>query len=917
MDPFSITLGALQIAGACAQVTITIIKWVGEVRTVDARISCFCDEVTALQTTYEGLERSLSSPLMAEAARVASKTSDGSHLWRQIKETLDDSKRTIQRVNDVLDNIVRTSGFGRKFKAQLQESLSSGELSRLRQRIQIFNTALSLPIQMVCVMLQLEQRDLTSDHQASLDAKLTGLEKSVRDLVRSLGPRSRSQSLSSATLVATEPEALMPDDDIDTYIKFAKKFLATASAAASTRSSLSTVSPVMEPDILLDRRKPSIPDLPQPLTERERLAQWIPEPGLATDISRSRHSNKLQHGSISDDAVLDAEDDTEITFMRTKRHLNLGQERVEKGNHAGAETHLRKAITLMEKHDFDGRISLHPADVVLMLADTCVKQEKLDEAISLLKPVAGMREDIFPATTEATEAKTRLPSPPYQQVDKFQALAASHMLGQVFMLKSDYDSAEDHALKAFMERRKELGPQDAKTLESVQLVIDIYRAQGDEEEAEGYEVFLLPPEKPPRNLPREPSTSSFEEPLLVQKTIAFESKAPPVQPQTNHRNSRSSFAQRLRHLGRSPQSSYTQSPPAVDLHRLSISRSTTLNDNLQDVDADQSRIDCLRSFSSPSDSSTHDRSMSIYDDDSVNTPSTGIIERSSRTIEPTFLAISQLCAEKKVDRAAKVALQFLDTYHSNVMVIRKMEMEKNIRRGSGQGLARTGRGYAPLHFFCELKEEHAEEVHLLIRQGVNVNAVAYQAGYTESNPKNAFTALQAATDRGYSTITSLLLACKGIRTEVRNTDGLTPLMVACRRGHYPIVKQLLGFPLPTEFPHWHGNTLLHDAARRCDPRLVEMLIDFHPDLDARDTFGKTALMHALTLDDVIDEAERKKRDRGRCKTVKVLLEAGADPTLRDNRTNLGIRDSAAKSKDPDLLALLDRVPRMGVSELLA
>ncbi|KAK5239546.1 E3 ubiquitin-protein ligase mib1, partial [Exophiala xenobiotica] len=144
-----------------------------------------------------------------------------------------------------------------------------------------------------------------------------------------------------------------------------------------------------------------------------------------------------------------------------------------------------------------------------------------------------------------------------------------------------------------------------------------------------------------------------------------------------------------------------------------------------------------------------------------------------------------------------------------------MELEKNIRRGFGQGLASTGRGYAPLHFFCELKEEHAEEVNLLIKLGVDVNAVAYQAGYTESNPKNPFTALQAAVDRGYSTITTLLLACAGIKTGIRDAEGLTPLMVACRKGHYAIVKQLLNFPLPTEFPLiWHGNTLLHDAARR-------------------------------------------------------------------------------------------------------
>lgn len=67
MDPFSLTTGALQIAGACAQRIVTIIKWFGDVRVVDVRISSFCDEVAALQATYEGLERSLSSPLMAEA----------------------------------------------------------------------------------------------------------------------------------------------------------------------------------------------------------------------------------------------------------------------------------------------------------------------------------------------------------------------------------------------------------------------------------------------------------------------------------------------------------------------------------------------------------------------------------------------------------------------------------------------------------------------------------------------------------------------------------------------------------------------------------------------------------------------------------------------------------------------------------
>lgn len=918
MDPFSLTAGALQIAGGCAQCTITIIKWVGDVKTVDTRIAGFCDEVAALKATYEGLEKSLSSPLMAEAARVAGQTPDGAHLWTQIKETLDDSKRTVFRVNDVLDQIVRTSGLARRIRAQLQESLTSGELSRLRQRIQFFNSALALPIQMVCVMLQLEQRGMTSEHQVSLDVKLASLEKTMREIVHSLGRPSRSDTFGSTTIVNSEPEVLKPDDDMKTYIAFAKKFLTTASAAASTRSSLSTVSVAIDVDGGLERRKLSVPELPLPLSDRERVAGWIASPSNDADVI-GRHDSAATAARRSPGK---RQDDSEVDFMRTKRHLTLGQERVEQGNHSGAETHFRKALALMEVNDFEDKIALQPAEVVLMLADSCIKQDKLDEAASLLEPVADMRHHVYPTASKSPSLEITRPSPVHKRAHKLQALAASHMLGQVFMLKSDFDSAEEHGLKAFTERRKELGPQDEKTLESVQLVIDIYKAQGDEEEAEGYEIFLSAPERPLDASSSDQNLLHDEEGESASTLVAdpLPPQSPVVRPEPAQRGSRSSFTQRLRHFGRSSQSTLPQPPRTVDLQRLSISKTHNPSDAFLDSDTPQDHPERLRAFSSPSDSSTHERSLSLQDDDSVTTPSSGMLERSSssRTIEPTFLAVAQLCAEKKLDRAVKVALQFLDTYQSKTMIIRKMELEKNIRRGIGQGLARTGRGYAPLHFFCELKEEHAEEVNLLIKHGVDVNAVAFQAGYTQANPKDPFTALQQATQRGYSTITALLLACDGVKTDVRDPDGLTPLMVACRKGHHVIVQQLLKFPLPTDFPQtWHGNTLLHDAARHCDAALVEMLIDRYPDVDARDKFSKTALMHAVIKADINDLNERRRRIRGRSKTVQILLEAGADSTLKDNRTGLTVRDYAAQEDDNELLALLDHVPRTGISELLA
>ncbi|OAP61626.1 hypothetical protein AYL99_03829 [Fonsecaea erecta] len=910
MDPFSLALGALQIAAACVSCTSTVIKIYGGINSVDDRIRSFCDEVAALRATYEGLEKSLSSPPLAEAVRVANKTDDGAHLWQQIKDALEDSKNTMKRVNEILTQIAKISGFARKVKAHLQESLHNGELSRLRQRIQFFNSALSLPIQMVCVMLQLEQRGITIEHQTSLDAKLLTLERTMKALIQSLNSPSRLQTLGGSTIAATETMRSGHDDGMKTYLAFAKQFLSTASAAASTRSSLSTISPPIEPEALRDVPKTAANEVSFPTDRRDRVEGWIQTPsdstlptgGFAQQASRSGRGNT---GAAS-----------EVEFLRAQNHLRLGQESFEEGEYAKAERHFRKALALMERHDFEGRISFQPAEVVLMLADCCRQQEKLDEAVELLQPVAAMRSDIFPGSSKDQICSSEVPVSPRQMPDKLQALAASHMLGRVFILKNDFDAAEEHGLRAFMERRTELGPQDEKTLESVQLVIDIYRARGDdgdEEEAEGYEVFLSPPEKATPTLSTEKLLSKVE---VLQLSPALVSPEPTPAPEVQN-NHRPKLMNRLLHRGRLSQSDSAYYLPSSELPKLTTSKSTTLN-NPQDIDT--TNPFGFRGLSSPSETSTYDRSLSFNDDSSITTPGSAQLERSSssKTLEPTYQAIADLCNEKRLDKAAKVAMQYLNTYQSNYMVIRKPELKDNIRNGTGHGLARTGRGYAPLHFFCELKEEHAEEVNLLIKHGVDVNAIAFQAGYTQSNPKDPFTALQQATERGFSTITGLLLAINGIKTDVRDPDGYTPLMVACRKGHHSIVKQLLEFPLPNEFPAtWHGNTLLHDAARRCDPVLVEILLEHTTFIDERDRFSKTALMHAVVKADIADPSEKRRRIKGRSQTVRILLGAGADPTLRDHRTNKTVRDYAVEEDDAELLMLLGQVPRAGISELVA
>ena len=73
----------------------------------------------------------------------------------------------------------------------------------------------------------------------------------------------------------------------------------------------------------------------------------------------------------------------------TRVSLQNGQAKVKKGDYAGAEACFRKALTKLESHAFDHKIALVPSDVHLMLASACVKQNKFDDAESLLLPLSS------------------------------------------------------------------------------------------------------------------------------------------------------------------------------------------------------------------------------------------------------------------------------------------------------------------------------------------------------------------------------------------------------------------------------------------------------------------------------------------------------------------------------------------------
>jgi hypothetical protein len=151
MDPLSIAVGSLQVVSLCAQSTVALAQWIGDVKNVDERIDAFSTEIKALSATYEALNHSLRSPAVLKAA-IASEHSSGGQLWRQIASLAKDCENTMAILNQILESLSTSSGnvFRRPYR-QFRESLVSGDISRLRQRIQLFNSTLTLPLQMITV----------------------------------------------------------------------------------------------------------------------------------------------------------------------------------------------------------------------------------------------------------------------------------------------------------------------------------------------------------------------------------------------------------------------------------------------------------------------------------------------------------------------------------------------------------------------------------------------------------------------------------------------------------------------------------------------------------------------------------------------------------------------------------------------
>lgn len=139
-----------------------------------------------------------------------------------------------------------------------------------------------------------------------------------------------------------------------------------------------------------------------------------------------------------------------------------------------------------------------------------------------------------------------------------------------------------------------------------------------------------------------------------------------------------------------------------------------------------------------------------------------------------------------------------------------------------------------------------------------------------------------AARRGSMRTLNWLIDTQSLPVDVEGKSGVTPLHIACRRGHRRIVCALLARRAFVDAPDSRGETPLHEAARAGWNDIAQVLIDAGANLGATSRYGETALSLA------VHQAWRSSEWR----TVTLLLDQGAALTqalptlLRGPRTEI-------------------------------
>lgn len=211
--------------------------------------------------------------------------------------------------------------------------------------------------------------------------------------------------------------------------------------------------------------------------------------------------------------------------------------------------------------------------------------------------------------------------------------------------------------------------------------------------------------------------------------------------------------------------------------------------------------------------------------------------------------------------------------------------------GAAATLSMPARAGAYEDFFSAIQRDDGNAIEALLRRGFDPNT---------RDPKGQV-GLTLALQDGSLKAFAALMASRQLQVEARNAQDESPLMMAALKGHVDAVKQLLARDADVNKTGW---TPLHYAASAGSPQhaeIISILLERHAYIDATSPNGTTPLMMAAHY--------------GSTQAVQLLLEEGADPTLKNQlgltATDFAMRVGRTESAERIAAAIRKRQPNRG------
>jgi ankyrin repeat protein len=179
-------------------------------------------------------------------------------------------------------------------------------------------------------------------------------------------------------------------------------------------------------------------------------------------------------------------------------------------------------------------------------------------------------------------------------------------------------------------------------------------------------------------------------------------------------------------------------------------------------------------------------------------------------------------------------------------------------------------------FFKAIVQDQPAKVSALLERGFDPNTI---------NPEG-FHGLFLAVKVDALQVANVLIQWPKTKVEWRNSKDESPLMMASLKGHTELVKLLIAKDADVNKTGW---TALHYAASGAKKNTIEILLEHSAYIDAESPNGSTPLMMAAMY--------------GNADGVRLLLESGADPTLK-NHLGLTAAEFAKQAGRDDSLMMI-------------